>query len=77
MKQTRATTPSAIGCTAKSLVYYNPERVTESVLDQSAPPSAYLSINLGLALATASAALLMMSLRANSRAPRARPSTVG
>ena len=53
------------------LVYYNAERVTESVLDQSAPPSAYLSINLGLALATASAAFLMMSLRANGRPRRA------
>jgi len=52
------------------VVYYNPERVTESVLDQSAPPSAYLSINLGLALATASAALLVISLRANSRPQR-------
>jgi hypothetical protein len=52
------------------VVYYNPERVTESVLDQSAPPSAYLSINLGLALATASAALLFISRRANSRPRR-------
>jgi hypothetical protein len=45
------------------LVYYNPERINESVLDQSAPPSAYLTINLGLALATASAALLVVCLR--------------
>ena len=52
------------------LVYYNPERVNESVLDQSAPPSAYLTINLGLALATASAAWLIMSLRANARPRR-------
>jgi hypothetical protein len=55
------------------LVYYNPERVNESVLDQSAPPSAYLKINLGLALATASAALLIMSLRSNARPSRPLP----
>jgi len=53
------------------LVYYNPERVTESALDQSAPPSAYLTIHLGLALATASAAFLIMSLRASGRPRRA------
>jgi hypothetical protein len=52
------------------LVYYNPERITESVLDQSAPPSAYLCINLGIALATVSAALLVIGLRANTRARR-------
>lgn len=52
------------------LVFYNPERVTESVLDQSAPRSAYITINLGLALATASAASLMLSLRSSRRALR-------
>ena len=57
------------------LVYYNPERVTESVLDQRAPPSAYLTINLGLALATAAAALLIGSLRAKARPQRALPAT--
>jgi Protein of unknown function (DUF3592) len=55
------------------LVYYNPERVNESVLDQSPPHTAYLSINLGLALATASAALLMLTVRSARRVPRARP----
>jgi hypothetical protein len=54
------------------LVYYNPERVTESVLDQSAPRSAYLTINLGLALATAAAACMLLSLRSGKQAPRAR-----
>jgi hypothetical protein len=53
------------------LVYYNPENVNESVLDQSAPRSAYLTINLGLALATAAAACLLLSLRSTKRAPRA------
>jgi len=54
------------------LVYYNPERVTESVLDQSAPRSAYLTINLGLALATAAAACLMVTMRSNKRTSRTR-----
>src|SRR3954470_13245537 len=55
------------------LVYYNPERVNESVLDQNPPHTAYLSINLGLALATASAALLMLTVRSARRVPRTRP----
>ena len=59
------------------LVYYNPERVNESVLEQSAPHTAYLSINLGLALATACAALLMLCVRSVRRAPRAQPAIVG
>jgi hypothetical protein len=52
------------------LVYYNPERVNEAVLDLSAPPSAYLSVNLGLSLAVASAILLIMSLRSGGRRER-------
>jgi hypothetical protein len=52
------------------LVYYNPDRVNEAVLDLSAPPSAYLSVNLGLSLAFASAILLIMSLRAGGREER-------
>jgi len=55
------------------LVYYNPERVNESVREQVAPHTAYLSINLGLALATACAALLMLSVRSVRRAPRGEP----
>ena|SRR5215207_4515843 len=55
------------------LVYYNPERVNESVLDQSAPHTAYLSINLGLALASVCAALLMLSVRSVRRASPAQP----
>lgn len=54
------------------LVYYNPDHVNESVLELSAPRSAYLMINLGLALATASAALVIITLRASLRAPRRR-----
>jgi hypothetical protein len=49
------------------LVYYNPDRVNESVLDLSAPRSAYLSVYLGLSLAVVSAILLLMSLRAGGR----------
>ena len=52
------------------LVYYNPERISESVLDHSAPASAYLTIDLGLALATASAALIILSLRSRSTGRR-------
>jgi hypothetical protein len=54
------------------LVYYNPDHLTESVLDQSAPRSAYLAINLGLALATAAGTCLLLSLRSGKRKPRHR-----
>jgi hypothetical protein len=59
------------------LVYYNPQRINESVLDQSAPHTAYLSINLGLALATASAALLMLSARSGRRVSATQPMIAG
>jgi hypothetical protein len=57
------------------LVYYNPDRVNEAVLDLSAPPSAYLSVNLGLSLALTSAILLIMSLRTGGRKESPLPSS--
>jgi len=42
------------------LVYFNPEDIGESVLEQSAPRSAYLGLYLGLILATTGLLLLLL-----------------
>ena len=45
------------------LVYYNPDNIGESVLEQSAPRSAYLGLYLGLMLATVGLLLLLLPRR--------------
>lgn len=48
---------------AMVLVYYNPESIGESVLEQSAPRSAYLGLYLGMMLATVGLLLLLLPRR--------------